>query len=72
MKGKNYLLFPNFGNDFIVSKISNATHIVDKIALLFIDSLPDGFDPTKIKLDFGGFRPVYSPGTVEYVENTVR
>ena len=53
-------------------QISNATYIEDKIALSFIDSLPDGFDPTKIKLDFGGFRPVYSPGTVEYVENTVR
>ena len=52
--------------------ISYAKLIDDKIEFYFTDSLPEGFDPTKIKLDFGGFRPVYSPGTVEYVENTVR
>ena len=35
-------------------------------------SLSDGFDPTKINIEMGGFRPVYSKGTVEYVDHSLR
>ncbi len=35
-------------------------------------TLSDGFDPTKINIEMGGFRPVYQPGTVEYVDHTIR
>ena len=46
--------------------------ILSKITSPSSSSLLDGFDPTKINLEMGGFRPVYNPGTVEYVEHTIR
>ena len=46
--------------------------IRSKISLPSSSSLSDGFDPSKINIEMGGFRPVYNPGTVEYVEHTIR
>ena len=45
---------------------------ISKIPSPSSPTLSDGFDPTKINIEMGGFRPVYQPGTVEYVDHTIR